>query len=241
MPGVRRSLASALLLVGSAAAAASSDDLVALYVAVPAPPADLALAEAWVEDGRIVAADLVMVESRITAQLAAPGVTVTSAPGAPEIDEAAVLAGVAAYRDYLAAHPSGGGPLLSLKGRLDSIGQGYAGLKQRTRIPELVRDIRQRELASHAALFADWRSKRKAVVEKAQRRISAVGDLAAIRNPEHRAALQDYRVAMLHEARALAAVTRQAVEAAAGISTAAVPEGTGPATLWDLMSNRPGK
>ena len=240
MHRLRSSLAGVLLLAGTQTPAATPENLTRLYAAVPPPPTALDTALGWVENGRIVASELVAVETLVDAQLGdssvAPAVTAGD-PTAP--DGAAVLACVSSYRAYLAANTPVGGPLQALQGRLVSLGQGYAGLKQRTQIPELLLDIHQRELASHAALFADWKSKRQMVVEKAQRELEAAGDPASIRSPEHRSAVQAYRAAMLLEIRALAAVTRQAVEAAAGIGGTTAPPGAGPSTLWDLMSTKP--
>lgn len=240
MHRLRYFLAGVLLLAGTQTLAATAENLSGLYAAVPAPPAELDVALGWVENGRIVASELVSIEARVSAQLSKSSLAPATTAGDPAApDSAAILACVTSYRAYLAANTPVAGPLQALQGRLVSLGQGYAGLKQRTQIPELLLDIRQRELASHAALFADWKSKRQMIVEKAQREIAAAGDPAMIQSPEHRSAVQAYRAAMLLEVRALAGVTRQAVEAAAGIGSTAVSSGAGPSTLWDLMSTKP--
>lgn len=221
--------------------------LAELLASVPAPPGDVDVAAGWVRDGKLAAPEVLDFESRLNAQklaLAPSGASASVQTGAAASpDSAAVAAALAGYKAYFASNSAANDPAKALSGRMNWLAQRFGTLKQGISDVERVADLRKQELAAYGALFADWKSKRAPLIQKAHRELAAAGELAVIQSAENRTALQQYGLAMISELETLFGLTRHAVETAAGIAAPVVPAKPGrpPSTLWDLMANPPKK
>ena len=239
-PGLLLTILASLLLPGPGVAAAPpiGDG----FASVPAPPADAATAQSWVQNGAVAAPQIVNLEASLQAAHAsaladAAAATRASSPAAAA-DNAAVAAAVEGYRAYAAANSDANSPAAMLGGRVKWLAGRFTGLKKRVAGTDRAAEVRDQELAAYRALFSDWQAQRTSIVIRAQGELAAAGDPAAIASPASRAAVQRYRAAMVNEAEVLLGLTRFAVERAAGLATAE-PASVEPSanTLWDLMSD----
>lgn len=218
------------------AAPASADSLLDLFDAVPAPPADVASAQAWVRAGKIATPQLAALEARLKSTVP------QSAANTQVADPAAVQIAVDLYQAYVAANSGDQAPATALGARANWLSGRYAGLRKQTPEADTVRilEIKTQELASFRALFADWKTQRRGLVAEAQAALSGAGDPSRIPSAPQRAAVEQYRAAMLQEIQALMSLTRLSAERAAGLASAE-PSTVQPGanTLWDLMRNPP--
>ncbi|MGQ0529201.1 MAG: hypothetical protein ACT4PG_05140 [Panacagrimonas sp.] len=216
------------------AAPASADSLLDLFDAAPAPPTNAASAQAWVREGRVVTPQLAALDARLKAA------TTQSLANVPAPDAAAVQIAVDLYQAYVAANSGDQAPAAALGSRANWLSGRYAGLRKRTSDADLARiqEIKEQELASFRALFTDWKTQRRGLVAEAQAALSGVGDSSQIASAPQRAAVEQYRAAMLQEIQVLMNLTRLSAERAAGLPSAE-PSTVQPGanTLWDLMRN----
>ena len=231
---IRMTLRSVLLSSLFFAAPASADSLLDVFDAVPAPPADVASAQTWVSADKVTAPRLLALEARVKAG----PVAATSTDAAP--DAAAVQLAVGVYKAYASANSDANAPAAVLGSRANWLSGRYAGLRKRTPEADTARmaELKEQELASFRALFADWKMQRRGLVAEAQAALASAGDPSLISAPDQREAIQQYRAAMQQEIELLIGLTRHAVARAAGLSSAEpVAVQPGANTLWDLMRN----
>lgn len=241
MRTVRPSLA-LLILIGLLLPASSfaATPLTELYKSTPAPPKDPAMALAWVKDGKVVAPEIVTLESNLqAAQATALAEAAKAAAGtkATAEDPAAVTAAADGYRAYAAANEGANAPEAVLGGRVKWLASRFSGLKKRVAGTDRAGEVRDQELAAYRSLFADWQTQRAPIVSKAQAELAAAGEPTAISSPESRAAVQRYRAAMINEVEVLLGLTRFSVERAAGLESAESTTVESGNTLWDLMTD----
>ncbi len=229
-------LSSLLSTPGHAAITAPLNEL---YRTTPAPPKDPDSANAWVKDGKVVAPEILTLESDLQAAAAAAladAAHATAAKTSGGQDSAAVMAAANGYRAYVAANEGPNSPASVLGGRVKWLAGRFNGLKKRVAGTERETEVREQELASYRTLFADWQAQRGPILNKAQAELSAAGDPTAIASGEARASVQRYRAAMLDEIEVLLGLTRFSVERATGLATAeTAPTLPNANTLWDLM------
>lgn len=214
--------------------------LTELYKSTPAPPKDPSTALAWIKDGKVVAPEIVTLESNLqAAEATALAEATKAAAGAKSAtpDSAAVTAAAAGYRAYIAANEGANSPEAVLGGRVKWLASRFSGLKKRVAGTDRETEVREQELAAYRSLFADWQTQRTPIIGKAQAELAAAGEPATIASPESRAAVQRYRAAMINEVEVLLGLTRFSVERAAGLpspESSTVESGN---TLWDLMTD----
>ncbi|TDU26660.1 hypothetical protein DFR24_3689 [Panacagrimonas perspica] len=238
---MRCSLQTLMLLAGLVSGpCAAATPLTELYKSTPAPPKDPATALAWVKDGKVVAPEIVTLESNLqAAQATALAEATKAAAGAPAAtpDTAAVSTAAAGYRAYVAANEGANAPEAVLGGRVKWLASRFSGLKKRVAGTDRATEVREQELAAYRSLFADWQTQRTPIVSKAQAELAAAGEPTAIASPESRAAVQRYRAAMINEVEVLLGLTRFSVERAAGLESADASTVESGNTLWDLMTD----
>lgn len=238
---MRRSGVLAMLAAVVSLPCLAATSLTELYRGIPPPPADVATAITWVQQGKVIAPEVVTLESNLRAAHAAvldaaDNAAASSSGAAP--DPSAIAAVSAGYQSYAAAHSGQQAPAAALGGRVQWLAKRFSGLRKRVEGSDRVPDVLEQELAAYRALFADWQGQRLGLLTKAQTELAAVGDPAAIGSAEDRAAVERYRAAMLNEVEVLLGLTRFAVERAAQLPSAE-PASVEPSgnTLWDLMSD----
>lgn len=232
-------LATLAVLLSLPCTAATS--LTELYRAIPAPPADVATALTWVQNGQLSAPEVVTLEANLRAAHAAVLEAANNAPalsGAAEPDPSALAALAAGYQNYASAHSGSQAPAAALGARVQWLAKRFSGLRKRVEGSDRVPDVLEQELAAYRALFADWQGQRIGLLTQAQNQLAAAGDPGAIGSAADRATVQRYRAAMLNEVEVLLGLTRFAVERAAQLPSAE-PSSVEPSgnTLWDLMSD----
>lgn len=237
------------LALGLTAPAARSASPLELLDQVPAPPADVATALSWTENGRIVTPEYTRLKQAIEAERAsiialnggAPPAAL--APTSIEGEPAEVQLALKAYGDYLAANSGKQEPAAAIGKRARWLHAAMAGklgallgamkpcpvpctdpAAQAQNQPLLParNKLAEQDLLQWNALFSDWLSKRRAIVSEAQARLSAAGDGTRAVGPAARSALAGYRAAMLREVEATLSVTELAVKRANAIETADV-------------------
>lgn len=253
---------SSLLLaaLGLTAFNARAAALTELMSSVPPPPRDVATALTWVKDGQIVepgylrfkqamAAEYAAVAALNGGALPAPG----TAPPAGLQDAAEVQSAASAYAAYLTANSGDKDAVAALAKRTRWV-QAATGMQlkrikdQLAPCPDPCQDAavaaknqpllakKQRALADEmkmfGTLFPDWQRSRAAVIGTAEREIAATGDGAKATTPEGKAAVAQYRAAILKEIDALFAVTTLAVTRADAIENNRLvePDGVSGAT-----------
>ncbi len=222
-------LLAALIAPGPASAVAFGE----LFDAVPAPPATVALAQAWLENGELVAPQVLGTQARLEAarQKLKADATVSSSPEA-------VDAAMAAWERYRAS-TDGQAAGAVLASRTQWLLKRFATLQKRTSNPEQTQHLREQELSAYATLYQSWKQERAPIIWLAQSKLNAAGSPASIDTLSTRETLEEFSRALLAESEALLGLTRLAAERANGYSEPEIdPSAVNqPSTLWDLMSN----
>ena len=197
------------LAIGSAPARAGT--LSELFLKVPAPPDDGAAAKTWMRDGRIAAPQFVEVDDSLRKERTAP---VTGSPSGGA-DGPGVLVAVQGYERYRVAHSGDQDPVQVLTDRSAWIVKRFDTVRRKLGSRSVGdHNAVDDELRAWGALFRDWQSTRRALIEQGERDLLAAGDPAVIRDPGNAAAVRAYRAAMLHEIETALAIPRMAVERA---------------------------
>jgi hypothetical protein len=208
-------LAAALGLPTFGAHAAS---LVDLFGSVPPPPTDVATALSWVKDGQVIAPDVLRLQQMIKAERAtmassgsAPAIAGPLNPDIADAPEVKLL--IRGYNVYLAANLGDSDPAIALTKRSRWIQRAKGGQQanlltrmapcpepcQKPEYLEQRRRLVQQELILWETLFKDWRDGRAKFISKAQNDIAATGEGAKALTAECKAAVAQYRAAMLDE------------------------------------------
>lgn len=240
-PTSRSLLAAALGLASCDTLAAS---LVELLQSVPPPPADVTTALSWTRDGQIVAPEYTGLRQALEAERAAIAAlnggtppVVAAVPSAPG-DVPQVQGAIASYRAYLAANsgpqePAAalgrrtrwlqaamGGQLAKVKQQMKPCAEPCAdpaALEQNQPLLARKRWLAQEDLRLFNTLFTDWKTSRSGWVATGEAAINAVGEGARAATPQGRAAVAQYRAALLREIESLLSITELAVKRADAI------------------------
>lgn len=234
------------LALALATPAATSASLAELFSSVPRPPADAAAALNWVDGGRVVQPDFIAVAQALAAErasLAGAGgeeVALSWQPvSAGDGDADVVHRAAQAFNDYLAANAGDRHPrhLLAKRKRWlqRALGQQQMEINERIKpcpapcadaalIASNDRQLQLRartldtEIRTWNALFDDWKKTRAAYVLTADARISAIGDQLLATTAQGRAAVVQYRAAMLDEIAMLLSISELSALRAAAIT-----------------------
>lgn len=230
-------VAAALGLASATGAQATA--LGELIASVPAPPKDMATAVSWVQNGQIVEPDYLRFKQALDAERAAitalNGGTppLMGPPPSPNIPEAAeIQAAIRGYDQYLDENAGAKEPKAALAKRTRwlqaAMGEPMVKLFEKWKPcpypcqdPALVaanapfeaqkQDMVEHDLRTWTSLFQDWKKTRTPIVGKAAAQITAAGDGARAATPDGRAAMAQYRAAILKEVELTLSITELAV------------------------------
>lgn len=233
--------------VGLSAIEGKAASLSDLHARVPRPPADVATALGWIDKGEIVAPEYtrfkLALEAERTAITALNGGTPPQLVTGSSVDaaESPEVQGAAnAYDTYLASHVGDQEPAkvlgkrtrwlqAAMGGRLGAVlpklapcpapCKDAAIIAQNRPVLAEKQRLAQQDMKQWTTLFADWHSKRTAIVDKAQALIAATGEGTKASSAAGRSAIARYRAAMLKEIEVSLSVTELAVNRAYAIET----------------------
>ena len=230
---------------------ARAASLVELFDQVPAPPADVATALGWLRDGQIVAPQYTQLKQALATERADIATlnggsfpeSTGPAPTSPAGEPPEVQGALRAYADYLAANSGKQAPApvlgkrarwlhAAMSGRLGAVLGAMKPCSSpctdaailATNEPMLParQALAEQDLEQWNSLFADWHSKRRAIVASAQAFLAATGEGNHATSAEGRAGVAAYRAAMLREIEVALSVTELALKRANAIEAADV-------------------
>jgi hypothetical protein len=221
------------------AANANAATLAEMMAAVPAPPKDMATAVSWVQNGQLIEPDYVKLKAALDAERAAETALnggaaplIGTAPSANIPESPEVQAAIRAYTTYLGENSGDKDPktALSKRTRWLQAAMGEPTLKLFQKWTKCATpcqdpainaanapfeaqkaDMVEHDLRTWTSLFTDWKNTRTPIVAKASGLITAAGDGAKAATPDGRAAMAQYRAAILKEVEATLSITELAV------------------------------
>lgn len=202
-----------LLVLCGATRAVAAGSLAALAMQVPAPPVDGMSAAALLDQGRIVSSIYLQFERRLQLERSALTQAPLSAPSESGTDSPAVLAAVRGYQTYRTQNSGIDDPVRVLGARTEWMIQRFDLLREQSGKQSVAdHDPIKEELKAWNALFRDWQTRRRPLIEKADREIAATEGAGPIRDAGNAAAIRAYRLSMLKEIGLQFSITRMAVE-----------------------------
>ena len=210
---------------------AHAASLAQLYDRVPAPPADVATALSWWQDGKIVAPEyqsfMQALEAERAATAALAGGTlppITAAPTLDNTETVEVRQAATAFNAYLIEFSDKKEPSAALAKRTRWLQAAMGGNLQKVLAQGADADAKkarlaQQDISQWNTLFADWTRSRSVIVDKAEVQIAATGEGAKATSPAGRMAIAKFRAAMLKEIEVALSVTELAVKRAWAIES----------------------
>lgn len=190
----------------------AAESLLGLYLRVPMPPANGRAAAAWVRAGRTIEPSLLAVEASLQKEKTV-GASIVPVSPAGAVESPGIDLAVRGYEEYRLQNLAQNDPAMLLASRTAWIAKRFDVVRQRMGTNAVGdHNAVDDELRAWNGLFNDWQSRRRGYVEKAESELASVGDPPMTHDPAKAAAIQAYRLAMLHEIETQLSITRLAID-----------------------------